>query len=79
VAVPGSGFTPIAFPSPGQYNIAKGGDAILKHGAELRSIFQSKSSRFQKTIQDTPGPCFYRPFPHSKFQSFHLNLNQNWT
>jgi hypothetical protein len=79
VAIPGSGFTPLAFPSPGQYDIAKGGDAIHRKQPEPRSVFVSKSNRFSKLVNsDTPGPCHYHIFPHAKHQSFHLNMDQHW-
>jgi hypothetical protein len=79
VATPGSGATPIAFPSPGNYNVLESADAVHKKGPVTQSIFKSKTKRFQSIVSEkAPGPDLYHPFPKSKFQSFHLNMNQNW-
>ncbi|KAJ3274526.1 hypothetical protein HDV01_002654 [Terramyces sp. JEL0728] len=60
VCVPGSGQTPIAFPSPGKYNIVRGADATLKSCQVTRCIFMSKSDRFGKPQnKDMPGPGDY--------------------
>lgn len=83
VAIPGSGMTPIAFPSPGisfvivgRYELAKAGDAVHKSAPMPRSVFVSKSSRFGKAgAQEIklPGPGWYHPLVETK-QSFHLNI-----
>ncbi|KAJ3323977.1 hypothetical protein HDV06_000953 [Boothiomyces sp. JEL0866] len=80
VCIPGSGQTPIAFPSPGKYNIVRGADATHKSSPATRSIFMSKSERFAQPLnKEVPGPGYYHPFPHSKSRSYHLNLEENWT
>ncbi|KAJ2993814.1 hypothetical protein HDV02_002057 [Globomyces sp. JEL0801] len=79
-AIPGSGATPIAFPSPGCYNLARGSDAIHKTIPALNSIFQSKTTRFQyNETKSAPGPGHYHPFTNDGSRSFHLNLSQNWS
>jgi hypothetical protein len=79
VAIPGSGFTPIAFPSPGDYNIAKSGDAVHKSQPCPRSIFLSKTNRFGDFSRSgNPGPGSYHPFFIPQQQSYHLNLDQQW-
>ncbi|KAJ3311494.1 hypothetical protein HDV04_003981 [Boothiomyces sp. JEL0838] len=60
VCIPGSGKTPIAFPSPGKYNIVRGADATHKSSPTTRSIFMSKSERFAQPFNKdhslTPNP-----------------------
>ena len=57
VSTPGSGTTPIAFPSPGSYELAKCADKILKGVPIPRSIFLSKSNRFPDSVaKHCPGP-----------------------
>ena len=58
VAVPGSGMTPVAFPSPGissliigQYELAKAGDSVHPRAPLTRSVFVSKSPRFPVSLE----------------------------
>ena len=55
IAIPGSGMTPIAFPSPGKYEIAKAGDKIKRNAPKTQSVFQSQSQRFQNPKSSQPG------------------------
>ncbi|KAJ3304165.1 hypothetical protein HDV03_003013 [Kappamyces sp. JEL0829] len=74
-SVPGSGMTPIAFPSPGEYEIARGANAVQR---AVPAPSMGKSERFQKSLGATPGPGSYRPYQDSGHRSFHLNLGQSW-
>jgi hypothetical protein len=86
VAVPGSGMTALAFPSPGRYEVAKSGDALLKTSRANKSMFQSKTVRFPGsalvscpgTIMFYVGPAYYHPIPSNKNRSFHLGVSNSW-
>jgi hypothetical protein len=70
--------TPIAFPSPGRYDIQKCTDLLHKSGPKTKSIFQSKSERFKDVGNDKLGPGFYNPLPEPRNRSFQLNIEQKW-
>ncbi|KAI8913515.1 hypothetical protein EDD86DRAFT_200706 [Gorgonomyces haynaldii] len=79
VSVPGSGMTPIAFPSPGTYELAKSCDAVQRSVPKTRSVFVSKSPRFQVSSREKTqvGPGYYMPIDNSR-QSYHLKLDGSW-
>jgi hypothetical protein len=80
VAVPGSGMTPIAFPSPGRYDIANA-DVLFRPSTMAVSVFQSKSERFEN-LKDKyllPGPGSYNPLARFNKRSYQLNLDRHWT
>jgi hypothetical protein len=79
-SVPGSGATPIAFPSPGRYNLAKGAEMMSQH-RQAPAPSLGKSQRFVEMAFDAliPGPGSYKPFIGGGHRSFHLNLHGNWT
>ncbi|KAL2918370.1 O(6)-methylguanine-induced apoptosis 2 [Polyrhizophydium stewartii] len=72
--------TPIAFPGPGRYDVARGADNMHRAGPVSRSNFLSKSPRFPNDPSSKlPGPGFYHPIQDIKFRSFHLNIEKHWT
>ena len=79
-SIQGSGATPLAFPSPGRYNLAKGAEMMSQH-RQAPAPSLGKSKRFQKDTLEgpIPGPGSYRPFIDGGHRSFHLNLHKNWT
>ncbi|KAI8912880.1 hypothetical protein BC831DRAFT_490733 [Entophlyctis helioformis] len=80
IAVPGSGMTPIAFPSPGRYEVARCTDSVHRTAPITSSIFVSKSPRFVGSVPpNRPGPGFYHPVPDIKYRSFRLNIDNTWS
>lgn len=76
VSIPGSGMTPIAFPSPGDYEIAYGTDTLHR---SRPAPSMSKATRFRGLRNyTTVGPGSYQPYIDGGHRSFHLNLKNTW-
>ena len=73
-SVPGSGMTPIAFPTPGRYDIAKGDGVVFGRRPEIGF---GRGRRFASIGGELVGPGFYHPVGSGK-RSFQLNMDQKW-
>jgi hypothetical protein len=67
--------TPIAFPSPGDYELAQ----ITEVHRRAPAPSMGKSDRFKDSLEANPGPGSYRPYQDTGRRSFRLNLSQSWS
>lgn len=74
-SVPGSGMTPIAFPTPGRYDIARGDGVVF---GRRPKIGFGREKRFERVGGELVGPGFYHPVDYGGKRSFQLNMDQKW-